>query len=425
MPVALGFTLQPDEEFLERCRPLLDVVDYAEVAPETLWRVAKDGSIVDNGYCGAIKDIVDTAGVFAVSHGVGFSLGSLDHDDGDDPRTALWTSRLTATHQRFSFAWMSDHSGLTTTAGLHLALPVPVPPTARRARAMAKKLGALHAICGGPGLVETSALPFLCGSPEAETALLRRAVKSEHAGLLVDVHNLWTMAKNLGGGDTDGWLDRFLAGLPTHKVKEIHVSGGSWSDPGWLPGGHVVRLDSHDDDVPKEVFALFARLAPRCENLRGVTLERMEGTVTDDAAVARLADELATLRHLLHLPPDSDSDDDDIDNADVDDDLSDDSADIDDAAWAQAFFARDPVAAVAALGVDVASVGQQGGVRTAALLVAKLRFERLLNASTDVAADFDDDPAAFAERFRTYHHEVKPTGWHPGAELALWQAWHK
>ena len=79
---------------------------------------------------------------------------------------------------------------------------------------------------------------------------------------------------------------------------EIHLSGGSFSDPGWLPEGAVLRLDSHDDDVPEEVWALFEETFPRCPNLRGVTLERMEGTVTaDDAPLLR--EELRRIRTVL------------------------------------------------------------------------------------------------------------------------------
>ena len=47
---SVGLTLQPDEEFLERTAVLLDRVDYAELAPETLWRKAAGKSaVVDNG----------------------------------------------------------------------------------------------------------------------------------------------------------------------------------------------------------------------------------------------------------------------------------------------------------------------------------------------------------------------------------------
>jgi hypothetical protein len=63
------------------------------------------------------------------------------------------------------------------------------------------------------------------------------------------------------------------------------------------------------------------------------------------------------------------------------------------------------------------------GVRMAALLVARLRFERLLRASPEAAAAFDADPAAFTAGFRRYHAEVPPTAFFPAGEAALYRAW--
>jgi len=63
------------------------------------------------------------------------------------------------------------------------------------------------------------------------------------------------------------------------------------------------------------------------------------------------------------------------------------------------------------------------GVRLAALLVARLRFERLLRACPEAAAEFDADAAAFAARFRRYHAEVPPTAFFPSAEAALYRTW--
>lgn len=423
VPVAVGLTLPPDEEFLDRCRPLLELVDYAEVAPETLWRVSRDssvvGSVVDNGYAAAIADLVQRASLFCVSHGVGLSLGAVD----DDPaRVALWEARLRDNHARFSFQWMSDHSGLTTTAGLHLALPVPVPPTVARAAATATKLRLLRSICRGPALVETSALPFLVGDFRDEAALIAACVEQDGAhqglGINLDLHNAWTMAENLGFD-----VDDFVGRLPLDQVVAIHVSGGTRSDPGWLPGGRTVRLDSHDGAVPDEVFALLARVAPRCPQLLGVTLERLEGTIGaaggDDDDVPRLAQELRTIRDIVGRPQMAQT------TAPPHRPLFATDEDVDDGAWARAFLAADPIGAVGALigAAALADERQQDGVRTAALLIAKLRFERLLNGDDgSVVAEFERGPAAFAAKFKRYHRAVLPTSWHPPGEAALWRS---
>ena len=69
------------------------------------------------------------------------------------------------------------------------------------------------------------------------------------------------------------------------------------------------------------------------------------------------------------------------------------------------------------LGIDAA------GLRITALLVARLRFERLLHGCPEAAQWFDKDTAVFADAFRCYHDEVPPTAWTPQQEAALWRRW--
>jgi hypothetical protein len=62
-------------------------------------------------------------------------------------------------------------------------------------------------------------------------------------------------------------------------------------------------------------------------------------------------------------------------------------------------------------------------VALSALLVARLRFERLLRGSPEAEAWFERDPAGFGEAFHRYHAEVPPRAFFPATEAALFQAW--
>ena len=81
---------------------------------------------------------------------------------------------------------------------------------------------------------------------------------------------------------------------------------------------------------------------------------------------------------------------------------------------AAAMRADDPVAAVRAIfpGADA------DGVQLAALIVARLRFERLLRGSPEAAAWFERDAAGFARAFRRYHASVAPRTFFPADEAA-------
>lgn len=63
------------------------------------------------------------------------------------------------------------------------------------------------------------------------------------------------------------------------------------------------------------------------------------------------------------------------------------------------------------------------GFRIAALLVAKLRFERLVQGSERAGASFREEPKTFADAFRRYHREVPPTAHDPRGEARLFTDW--
>lgn len=63
------------------------------------------------------------------------------------------------------------------------------------------------------------------------------------------------------------------------------------------------------------------------------------------------------------------------------------------------------------------------GVALTALLVANLRFERLMQGSLEAAAWFARDPSGFTDAFRDYHHQVAPADYFPSGEAARFAAW--
>lgn len=99
---------------------------------------------------------------------------------------------------------------------------------------------------------------------------------------------------------------------------------------------------------------------------------------------------------------------------------------------ARAMRADDPAAALRAASDDPAldpetrsalRAVDEDGVRVQALLVARLRFERLLAGSAEAIAWFERDPAGFAQAFRRYHREVAMTAWFPAPEARLFERW--
>ena len=101
---------------------------------------------------------------------------------------------------------------------------------------------------------------------------------------------------------------------------------------------------------------------------------------------------------------------------------------------AKAMTARDPAAALRRAARDARLPealrralrrADADGIRISALIVARLRFERLLHGSIEAGVWFERDPEAFTGVFQRYHEEVPPRAFSPAAEARLFNAWQK
>lgn len=403
--IEVGFTLQPDEGFLDRTAPLLEAVDYAEIAPETTWFVEGD-ACRPNGFHRRFRALGEAHGLAFVAHGVGYSIG----DPGGEARRARWREWVARDHTQFDFRWYTDHLWATAVGDAAVTLPVALPLTealAERARRRLREMASIVPIAG----VETTVTYFGFGEPLDEPLWLDAAL-GEDARLVLDLHNVFTLAANLGF-DADAWIAR----LDLARVIELHVSGGAESDPRWLASGATRRLDAHSSAVPEAVFELLARWAPRCPRLRGITLERMEGTVTGGGDVAELEGELARVRAIAEAIPARRERFERAVGATV-------AAVVDEpaalAALAELPRAADPVAALRAAGL---APNDEDGVRLAALLATRLRFERLVRGAGQAERWFEEDPAGFVEAFRAYHAQVPLRAFFPPDEARDFDGW--
>lgn len=287
---AVGVSLQPEQAYLDRVLPLAgQFCELVEVTPETLWFVDDAGALRPNGYHREIADFVAATGMAVVAHGVGLSLGTAD--PADDARFDRWLARIAADRVDLDYAWYSDHLGATILDGKDLTLPVAVPLVPAASSRIHERLLQLQVVVPAVG-VENAVHEFLLGDWLDEPAFLADCLRAPGMGMVLDLHNVFTMASRDPDRDVRAWLER----VDLDSVIEIHVSGGRPAGAGWLPGRPDWRLDSHDDDVPEPVWELLEEWAPRCPQLRAIVLERMEGSLTSDAEIAAFAAELGRLR---------------------------------------------------------------------------------------------------------------------------------
>ena len=290
--LGIGLPLYSDLAYLQAARPLLEEeADYYEVGPETMWRPV-GGELVRNDYHALFQQIRDRSGKPFVAHGLAFSLGTPVDGAGERDRTDAWLRRLRDDHDTFQFAWFTEHLGWTEVDSLQATLPLPLPFHLEAVQAVAARMALLRTVVPTVGF-ENNADYFSLGDPAGWPDFINRLLRASSCSLLLDLHNLYTQCLNFRQ-DPFETLDR----LDLDAVLQIHLSGGSESEAGWVPSGRIFRLDSHDGAVPEPVWRLYERAAPRCSNLRGVLLERLNGTF-DASDLPALRSEIRRAKELF------------------------------------------------------------------------------------------------------------------------------
>lgn len=412
MTIGVGFSFAPENRFLDLCEPVLAAVDYLSVLPESLVHPRDTDELRGNGFLRRLEETRERHGLPLVAHGT--TLSPCGGHPLDGPRADRWLRKVAGLSQRLGFRWYTDHFGLSAPAGLNLTLPLPVPFTRGVRDATRARLDRLAEAVRAPVGLENSVFYAPFAPIEDEAPFLRDVLGDPHV-LLLDVHNLWVHARDQGI-DVDSWL----SAAPLDRVIEVHVSGGVPAPVEW--GDR--RLDSHDAAVPSEVWALLDRVLARCPNLRGVTLERLEGTVAEPD-VGVLLGEVARIRAAISarvlVPADMCG----AVPAWPDDDAG-------ELLLADAWSARDPAAAFRVIAASPATpptlaacigrlLADPTGLAITHRLIARLRFDRLLQGSVRAEAWFEGDPAGFARAFAAYADRVPPTAFLPGDEAALFE----
>ena len=195
-------------------------------------------------------------------HGVGMGLASTIPAD---PRRLHAMARLMKTVQAESW---SEHLSFVRAGGVeigHLAAPPRTPLSA--AGAIANIALATRIVGSAPLMENIATLVAPPASTLDEAEWLAQIIHGAQVPLLLDLHNLYANAVNVGREP-----EAMLLRLPLATVGAVHLSGGHWVDQ---PDGAGRRLlDDHLHDVPPAVFDLLTVLARHAPQPLTVIVER-------------------------------------------------------------------------------------------------------------------------------------------------------
>ncbi len=183
-------------------------------------------------------------------HGVGLSLGGAGGLDMDH------LDRLAALVERYEPILVSEHLAWSTHAGHYLNDLLPIPYSHAALSKVVENVDQVQTRLRRPILLENpSTYIAFEESVFEETAFIAEVAKRTGCGLLLDVTNVHVSSTN-HGRDAGAYLNRF----PISHVQELHLAGHSVRlDSHGVP----LLVDSHDQPVAAEVWALYQRTVDR------------------------------------------------------------------------------------------------------------------------------------------------------------------
>jgi len=226
-----------------------------------------------------------------IGHGIQFSIfqakWTTQHQE--------WLDHLAEMCRRFRFDHLSEHFGFMSGRNFYEGAPMPVPLTATTLAIGRDRLSRIADVGQCPVGVENLAFAFSTEEVKRHGEFLDALVNPINGFLILDLHNLYCHVHNF----KVDFLE-LLNYYPLHRVREIHVSGGSWEQ---TAGGRKIRRDTHDDRVPEEVFQMLEEVVDKCPNLRFVVLEQMGTALQTAQSKEQFRVDFERLTNLLDPPP--------------------------------------------------------------------------------------------------------------------------
>jgi len=285
-PPRVGLNLIGEEAFRAAALPLFEagLVDALEVDIDYEWGARRGRIHPRPAWQSELLDMFAEEDAL-YGHGVWFSFLTARLDD----RQRRWLELLAEECARRRYRHVTEHFGWMTSGPFIQNTMFPMPYTRAAVELGRDRLALLAAATGCPVGLENLATAL--GSADAtEQAAFLADLLAPSGVLILDVHNVWTQAVNLGLP-----AEQLLLGYPFHLVREIHVSGGSWFQPEHTADRRAVRMDTHDGAMPRaELLPLLALALARCDQLEVVIYER-RGVLGSAAAREAYRDDFRAL----------------------------------------------------------------------------------------------------------------------------------
>lgn len=285
MAIELGLSLMVEDGFARAVLPLLEAgaFDALEYSFEIGWArpLPSWAEALLAHFAGADR---------LWGHGVTMSALT-DDSAGHHDR---WLARVEQECTRRSYRGVSEHYGFMREAGVDGGAPLPPPPGAATIERGVRALKRLSETTAAPVGLENLALALSPRDVWDQGPMLTAMLEPVDGYLVLDLHNLHCQVENFDV-DPDAVLDTY----PLDRVRCIHVSGGSWSEPIAVGRARWFRRDTHDAAIPTPVVDMLPAALRRCPHVQTVIVERLGPTIRTDADALALQRDIESIREAL------------------------------------------------------------------------------------------------------------------------------
>jgi uncharacterized protein len=224
-----------------------------------------------------------------IGHGVFFSLFSGKWM----PEQEDWLKHLKQLSSEFHFDHITEHFGFMTGKDFHHGAPLNIPYSSATLSIGRDRLKRIYQACGRPVGLENLAFSYSMEEVKRHGAFLEQLLEPVNGFIILDLHNLYCQLKNF-----DLSFDQLINLYPLDRVREIHISGGSWDDSDASPS-RSIRRDTHDDSVPPDVFQLLEMTIPLCPHLKYVVLEQLGTGLTTEESRQTFYDDFIKMEEIV------------------------------------------------------------------------------------------------------------------------------
>lgn len=270
----VGLSLMPEPEFLRATLPLFQN-EQVEVLEWSFDTVLNQDAVPE--WLNGLLEEYSKAGRL-IGHTVYYSLFDAKWNDRQDK----WATMVKAELNRIKYQHLTEHFGFMSAKDAHSGFPIPMPLNDEMLELGRNRLNQLHQITELPIGLENLVFAFDRNDVIEQGKFLERLLEPFNGFIILDLHNLYCQSHNF-----DVPMNELIKSYPLDLVKEIHISGGSWSKA----AGDKVRRDTHDNGVPEEVFDALNIALAQCPHVEYVILERLGHSFkSDEDAIQHRAD---------------------------------------------------------------------------------------------------------------------------------------